>query len=371
MDILNYEQLYDKTDENEHLIMYHFKHGVDYEPDVPLVKGLVIDKNSNSIICNTSIYSNEYDVELDKDTIPDIDWPSAVILTAEEGCLLRVYCHNNEWYISTHRKFDASTSRWGCKYSFKSLFVWALQEYLDMDEHFDINLHFFDKLDKDLVYTFLLRNNNTNRIVCDSPSYNEAKLYFSGYYHKDSTIPLFTHYDKQHPLYNVPFITLHKFLNRDEVLNYVNKMSYKHHQGLLVFSNTGDKLVVFKILCPMYFKLKHVRDNCSDLIFRYAQLRLNQDDSHDLKLLFPSFSHDFMAFENTLNKLSYHIATQYINRFVKKQYAAVTPLQYKITKKLREWYLQNPVTNRVTSLVVSQFINNESPVYVYKLVNEI
>lgn len=368
---MDYSQLYEKTDENDQLVMYHFKRNVEYEPDVPLVKGIVVNKSDNSVVCSTSFHSNEYDVDVvsEDNDIPNINWDNSIIMNAEEGCLIRVYFYNDLWYVSTHRKLDANTSCWGCKYSFRTLFDWALMEYFGES---NIQTDFFDKLDKTLVYTFLLRNNHSNRIVCNAPSEDEPLIYFTGYYTNTSKLPSFVLKDTQSPVFEIPFIKLHcDFSSKKELLDYVKMMSYKKHQGVLVFNcENNDKLSVFKILCPFYSKFKNIRDNCSDLVFRYAHLRMDKNNVEDLRMLFPSYSHDFAMFENALTKISFYIANQYINRYVKKQYAMVTPLQYKITKKLREWYFQNPIENRVNSLVVSNFINKESPVYVYKLVNE-
>lgn len=351
--------------------MYHFKYDEEYTNSK--LKGIVIDKDTQTVVCTTSVHTVEYDVT-NIDDIPyinDIDWKNSLVMVSEEGCFLRVYNHNDNWYISTHRKLDADNSKWGSKYSFKTLFLHALDDLI-YDENepkiSNIDEDFFDKLDKNYVYTFLLRNNISNRIVCNSPVKNEPKLYFTGVY------PLGDRHDyvpKFIPLnINIPAVEIVPCKDIEELKNFVNKMSNKRHQGVIVFSKVDGITTVFKIMCKDYLELKEIRNNCPNLIYRYAQIRDDLSMRNKILDLFPQFSYDFFNFENIVNKIAQHICNQYILRYVKKQHAEVTSLQYKITKKLRKWYLENHYQNRVNPEVVSKFIEEESYSYIYKLVVE-
>lgn len=349
-----------KVDEDEFLDMYHFQDGTE---TFNAPKGIVFDKQGQ-VVCHTSVYTYEYSLS-DFDEIAslkDVDWTNSVILTAEEGTLLRVFYHNSKWYVSTHKKLDSYTSRWGCKYSFRTLFNHALEESLDST---DLDTEFFDKLDKTQVYTFLLRNNTSNRIVCDSPAQSEPKVYFTGMYSKNqdtTSIPI-----ANMSGWTLPIISVeqHYLKSREQVMDVVSSMDYHKVQGLLVFTPNQ----VFKIMCDKYLQVKKVRDNCSNMLFRYVQLRqTDREMCNTLVHMFPTYSMDFSQFESTLQKVAYYISVQYLNRYVRKRYASVTPLQYKITKKLREWYVQDPVNNRITPQVTLDFINQENFVYIYKLV---
>jgi hypothetical protein len=364
-------QLYDKVDENDDLELYHFNYDYDYGDANLKLKGIVIDKHTKEVVCSTSLHTIEYDVE-NLEYIPnikEIDWQKSTVILSHEGCFLRVFNHNGVWYISTHRKLDADNSRWGSKHSFKILFISALMD--NYGENFDIDVDFFDKLDKNLIYTFLLRNDQTNRIVCNAPSKNESKIYFTGTFEKGNNhnyIPILS--DDDDTFLNIKVSHTIPVKNVTDITQFVGNQSYKHHQGIIVFTQLGDKTQIFKIMCPKYLEYKEIRNNCSNLLYRYAQLRCNDASREKIIELFPYFSYDFFQFENTLSKIAIYITNQYINRFLKKQYAAVTPLQYKITKKLREWYLQSPSQNYINPEVVLQFINRESSLYVYKLVTE-
>lgn len=368
---------FQKVDENDTLEMYHFKHDVDYPDANSKLKGIVVDKASQEVVCSTSMHTVEYDVD-QVDKIPgieNIDWDATTIMVSEEGCFLRVYHHNDAWYISTHRKLDADESKWGSRYSFKTLFIHALVDAMYSDEKddervFDLENDFLNKLDKNYIYTFLIRNNSSNRIVCQAPLRDEPKLYFSGVYpmgDEHDYIPKFT---PPLSVQGVPTAQLLSCKNVDELKAAVNAMSIQRHQGVIVFSKVGGVTNVFKVMCRDYLALKDVRNNCSNLMFRYAQVRGDEQMRNKMIALFNQFSYDFYNFENTVYKIALHICNQYVNRYVRKQYAAVTPLQYKVTKKVREWYLQNPNEHRVGVDTVLSFINTEQPIYIYKLVVE-
>lgn len=367
--------LYDKVDENEDLELYHFNYDYEYGDSNLKLKGVVVDKSTKEIVCTTSVHNIEYDIQNISyvPNITEIDWMKSLVMISHEGCFLRVFYHNGKWYISTHRKLDANNSRWGTKYSFKNLFVNALKEYYDESPQFDIDIDFFNQLNTDMVYTFLLRNNQSNRIVCNAPSTNDAKIYYTGLFPKGVNHDYIPQLESEFEPECLKHINISQKIpveKMSDVVRFVNNQSYKYHQGVIVFYNDGKNTHIFKLMCPKYLEYKEIRNNCSNLIYRYAQLRKDNVNKEKIIELFPQFSYDFFQFENTLNKIANHISGQYINRYLKKQYAAVTPLQYKITKKLREWYLEAPHKNYINPEVVYNFINNESPLYVYKLVSE-
>ena len=345
-----------KVDEDECLDMYHYEEG---NETASAPKGVVTDKKGD-VICHTSVYTYEYDMT---ETPQNVDWNKAIVLTAEEGTLIRVFYYN-KWYVSTHKKLDSNMSRWGCKYSFRTLFNYAVEDSLKTTE---LDTEFFDKLDKTKVYTFLLRNNASNRIVCDSPSNPEPKIYFTGMYDTKGDVDMSKIPIPSMEGWNLPIrsVEQHSPQSREEFMEILASLDFHKVQGLVVFTHD----IVFKVMCEKYLNVRKIRDNCSNMVFRYAQLRQTDPEMcNTLVSMFPTYSMDFSQFENTLQKAAYYISVQYINRYVKKKYASVTPLQYKITKKLREWYVTDPVNNRVTPALTLDFINKENYIYIYKLV---
>ncbi len=364
-------------------------------------KGLVLEDHER-VLFHTSVWTREMDIgNFDLETEqPDFDYSKSVIVTSEEGTLLRVYHHDGSWRVSTHRKLNANHSRWGCRYNFYVLFMHAIekcfananapqnQHLLETDstppypyqQHPDLDKLLFDKLDQDYVYTFLLRNNDQNRLVCRAPRVNEPFILFSGRYPKYpfpdidmqtvvlSKLPIPIPQFEGWSIPEIPTITRHddNVHNHTDLKNIVNSMSPTMHQGVIVFHPDG----VFKVMVARYADQRKLRNNCPNLVLRYAQIRKTQDMCKQFKELFMNFQSDFTRFENTLFNVAHFISSQYINRYVRKEYAAVSSLQYRIIKKLRQWYLIDPLNHRVTPTIAREFLESETPMYLYKLVDE-
>ena len=75
------------------------------------------------------------------------DFENTKFYNSYEGCLIRVFNHDDKWYISTHKKLDANHSRWASRKSYGELF----HESVDWDE-------VLKKLDPSRGYLFLLEN---------------------------------------------------------------------------------------------------------------------------------------------------------------------------------------------------------------------
>ena len=153
---------------------------------------------NDEVLYQTYGYTHEFtadNVEAIKKTMDFNN--SFVIQDAHEGSLLRVFCVNDSWYITTHRKLDAFRSKWASRQSFGAQFVESLVSIYNNDETFKeklnnisdedianvrvftlksaehdknpVLLKFLHTLDKSKCYCFLVRNTSENRIVCQSP----------------------------------------------------------------------------------------------------------------------------------------------------------------------------------------------------------
>ena len=104
------------TDSDSELAM--FSYTVCNENDTYMIKkcrGLIF--NNNTLIVPSFGWTAEY-TEDDKDKISTIlenGVDGIRVFDSHEGCLLRVYNFKDKWYISTHRRLDAFTSRWSSK----------------------------------------------------------------------------------------------------------------------------------------------------------------------------------------------------------------------------------------------------------------
>lgn len=353
-------------------------------------KGIVLDMSNPGVaVCHTSVYTPEYTTS----SIPDsVDWSSSVVVTSEEGTLLRVFHHGSKWYVSTHKKLDSAESRWGSKYSFRTLFDAAVKEQIALSSPtltmacaIDLDDAFYSRLDKALVYTFLLRTNEYSRVVCDAPrgGADDPKVLFAGMYRANIPIPIpdpesgvidletiipFPDMDAPPEVAFIPSIQRHSPQTTQDVVEIVSNTDYRKSQGVVVFTRSG----AFRVVCKEYAELRTVRDNQPNILFRYAQVRI-ADPATCAKLVgMFAVPHgtDFSWFEDTIRAITRYTFIQYVRRYFRREYAAVPPPMYVVTKQVREWHMANPFANIVTPRVVMDTINAQAPETVMRMVRE-
>ena len=95
------------------------------------------------------------------------DFTDYKFFESHEGALIRVFNYNDKWFTSTHRKLDAFRSKWSCRESFGTIFKRALGAVLNIDDDNNdggILNKFYNTLDKDKQYYFIVSNTDDNRI---------------------------------------------------------------------------------------------------------------------------------------------------------------------------------------------------------------
>lgn len=138
------------VDEVDSLVLLHY---VKISRGIQHVRGIIVDFETGDVVCQSFPFTKEYTPTDER--LRYYDFRKALYTLAYEGTILRVYydCSASKWRISTHRKINASESRWAGD-SFEENFkkLWG-------DRSFD------DILDKNYCYSFLLSDPG-NRIVC-------------------------------------------------------------------------------------------------------------------------------------------------------------------------------------------------------------
>ena len=151
------------SSQEENLRIYSYKQCNNQSPEeVKKCRGVVF--YGETPLFRSLGYTPEYTEE--EVSILDLSFDESTFYRSEEGTLLRLFFHNGKWYLSTHRKLDASKSRWGGGAPFGEIFLKGLQNTFGQD----CDLPFFtQKLDTQNVYLFLIRSTKDNRMVCKAP----------------------------------------------------------------------------------------------------------------------------------------------------------------------------------------------------------
>ena len=383
--------LVEKRSDDGTLSMYHHAPG-SVAPGAP--KGLILDPlRPDVIVCHTSVYTPDYTPSTfpnDESSVGDIDWSSALVMTAHEGTIIRVFWYSTsesigKWYVTTHNRLDSSDSRWGCPYSFKTLFHYAIKDHLGglAQPGFDLNAAFYEKLNKTYVHTFMLRTNSLSRIVCDAPTGTVPKIYFAGVYPKDIPIPfekdgVEIDLDAVMPIPDMDSsdwwlgddatrltpVQTHHPKTKSEAMELVLQSDYHTSQGIVVFTAGG----VYRVLSDAYADLRTVRGNNPNMLLRYAQLRKAEPDvcKRLVDLFGESHGTEFSQFEDRLMHIATYIAQQYNRRYVDKAFASVTPTMYIITRKLHDAF----GISTVTAMDAWDMLNQQDATYLLHLVSD-
>jgi len=329
-------------------------------------RGVVIDKESKNEIFLSFGYTDQF-VETEKDEIQNAlgnleDWNFYYSL---EATLIRVAHHEGQWYIMTHKKLDAFKSRWSCRDTFGDLFETMLSKMLEIPKSENPLQKLYDELDLNKVYCFLLKSNFENRIVCQY-NYKQERIVYLGCFDKGDVVKLDT---------NVPDKKIFELFARpvqvyatdlQDLIKKVNDISYFDYQGIVAAHKVINKQI--KIFNSEYYKFFELRGNNPNLRFRYLELRNDPEKLKMLYFLYPKSADIFDQYEDTLHKISRMIYHFYVNRYIKNQFITLPKEEFLIMKKCHDWYLTDRQKNRIFSKRVMEFLMEEPPLNLYKMI---
>ena len=252
-------------DQEDSLVLVHY---LEPSQKVSHVRGIIVDIDKGLVVCQSFPFTKEF---LPNDPrLKFYDFTNAAMTLAYEGTILRVYYAAGKWRISTHRKIDASKSRWSgepFEDSFRTL--WGSTDY-------DTGM------DKKYCYAFLLADPE-NRIVCEI---TEPILYHVGTFLQPckGVKPVFSNMmylnGELNPAcaVNNENVTLPEKMEatKEELCAYLTVNNYafvKKATGVLVTTVSGK---VFKVIPPCYVHLRNLRGN--DPSFERRLVYLWRDD---------------------------------------------------------------------------------------------
>ena len=349
--------LVDSDNKNNLSMFCYIKCNDDDNDLVKNCRGVVF--SDDNLVMKAFPYTPEFvnkDLEKINATIDNFsDWN---FFEAHEGTLLRVFCFNDVWFVSTHRKLDAFRSKWASKTSFGVSFVQSLLSEEETNKNFkkslpiegnDILERFYTTLDKKYQYMFLVRSTSNNRIVCNAP--DRPTLY-----HVGTFVDNVLQFDID---INIPTPTKLKITNIDELVRYVKSVSYKKLQG--VIGMTSDNRHI-KVMNDDYKELFWVRGNEPSIKFRYLQVRNKERKLINMLLyLYPEMRKTFDEYENILYDIARSIYRAYVQRFIKKRYVTVPKEEFVVIRECHSWHLDNRMTNRISLNKVVDVLNTQTP----------
>ena len=376
-------------DSNGTYYVYHFINCDEKsDPEHIQTRGVIrfsADHNPNNgvVVCKTFDFTPEFfssqkdDIIVHINNLVGVRCDTLNFYDAEESTLIRLWHHNNKWRISTHKRFNAYESYWSSSTSHGELFEQAiiyqakngsLKDEFKTENDNEILDVYYNLLDTNKIYTFSVRTNENNRIVCvpeDHPT-----IYFAGEF-DSKTFNLLTT--------NTSFISRpasHSFQQMIEVFEYLSNLDQFKKQGLMVyhFNSNNNTSAVIKLTSEKYRQYADVRNNVMSLTTRYYQIRKNADVLTKFLVLYPYMNNLIDMIENVLTIIINNILSKYMARFVRRNadgtrdFVTLPPEQWYVAKQLHELYLQDNQRYRISQQLVRNFIDNMEPQYVENLV---
>lgn len=298
-----------------------------------------------------------------------------------EGTLLRVYyvkkpagepgtSAEGKWFISTHRKLDASKSRWGSAKSFKQLFVQGVMHDLLLNTELDQKLNITDEscdfftefcsvLDKDKQYAFLLRSTE-NRIVSHT-GMMEPHVYHVGTF-KDGLLIKDTDLGITQPQEL-------KFVHSSELIDYVDASDPMCVQGVIGIDTENDRQI--KVYSREYANLRDLRGNQPNLYVRYFELHNDSERTMAFLRLYPNLKEWSKTAENRFERIASLIHKAYMQRYIHKEYVSLPQKLFNVMKKCHDWHCSNPAENKVFLQVVREKLGEESAFDLWNIISEL
>jgi DNA-binding Lrp family transcriptional regulator len=364
------------SDSDDTFVLEHYKE-CDENSDVIVkeCRGIIKLKSTGEVICKTFPFTPEILFGSDKmqSSVESMCENGAKFYPSYEGTVLRVWCQEDKWYISTHRKLDANKSRWGSNLTFQKRFVNALLQLNTSSENFanyfkectedNIFEKYTSYLDKDYIYTYLIRTSNDTRIVC---SYENEDLFYVGAFKKGSFDFIFPEvFNVVVPI--IPNINIDSFADfitriKDNAAEVCNNW---RTQGIIAIDKKGNSV---KYMNPEYVKWYKVRGNEPILVQAYIN-KVKSGNVQDINNFMFLYQHnqEFREYELIMHDVKRNILNNYIRRYIHKKIVAAPPEQHKVLVHLYNLYLKNRQSNVLNHQWIDEQVNRLPTVEIYNL----
>jgi hypothetical protein len=333
-------------------------------------RGVVM--NGDHVVMKAFPYTDEVSTEYDLDTwfAENGGFDNSRFFRSYEGALIRMFCYNGKWFVTTHRKLNAFKSKWGSRESYGAIFKKALRKQINTNQklrdsmstsHESFFDNFVDILDPNKQYTFLVRNTNDNRLVCcgsDIPDLYHVGTFSSGVIDLDDDINVF----KPEEL---------RVTDVNNLIDIVNASDPQDNPGIIIFSANHKQL---KVSSRLYLDMIHVRGNQPSVRYRYLQIRQNQQYNGMLRTMYPDLVDSFDLYEDLLEMAVNDIHNAYMARFIHREHVRVSQAEYAVVRTAHTWYKEGREIGekrRVTKQVISDILNEQTPMTLNAIIKKI
>jgi hypothetical protein len=196
---------------------------------------------------------------------------------AEDGTVIRLFFHRNEWRIATNKCFDAFEATWGSAFSFGKLFT---------DFAYDkIN---YDMLRRDMTYIFIFKHPLCRHVVyCTHPQIVHVDT-INNITERSSPFRLVNIEKSKVCGLDLKQITSH-IQTVNQLVEYANNHNKNVKKGPLIYRGLVLKFGFESFLLDFsrFTQLESIRGNNPNIGERYKQV--SDEDRQCLRLVYPEF----------------------------------------------------------------------------------
>lgn len=315
------------------------------------IRGVIFE--NDKLVHRGFPYSEDVDVN-DEDSVSSLLSRNFRACLSHEGTVLRMIYFGGQWNMTTHRRLDATKSKWGSSESFGNIFKNAIKVYFKSYDDFLLNL------DREKHYHFLLKSTEETRIVVYPQPLEPVILTAITCAKTFDLLPL-------EPVGDIPIAKTLFFETVTDVKNYVLNCDPFVCQGIIFFSKDMQESV--RIANPDYLKYVSVRDNISSLHVCYACNRLKEEKELFFKL-YASGESIGKAFEEKLQVIAKDLHRLYISRYVHKKQFRLSQQRHAVLNAIHSYYLKTvkPKNKGIYFEDVLHVLNNQKPIFLHRLV---
>jgi hypothetical protein len=342
-------------DQNDHLRLYGYYSCTNDDPiEKKQSRGLITDLD-DQVIFRSLPYTDEFIA--DDPVIPDLNLEEWDVYPSIEGTLLRMFCHQKKWYLSTNKKLDAFQSFWSSETSFGEKFYNTI-----LSQNIDIGA-FEASLNPSLIHIFLLSTTQDNRIVC-RPQPDVPRIVWVCSLDKDGR-------SQPNPLLETMFPKPAKLSisTVPRLIEETQELDPYRYQGLILFHQRENRQI--KILNPVYSRLSKIRNNCPNLLLRYLQVRIDPEKKKDFLDLYPEGGEYFDSYEKHIERIVQKIHASYVSKFIRHVNVLLPRHEYQILKECHDHYHKDRINNKIYPETVKQIVDTMEPRFLFRVLRDI
>ena len=290
------EQFAISVKETDDLLMLNYNQ-IDSPKTHPIVqecRSLILEAGTLKVVSRSFDRFFNYGEALN--VMPEIDWNRAVAYEKVDGSLIKIYCHNGHWYISTNGMVYGDSDCMGYGVTFKEL-VWKALICKD-DKDFQMKCNMF--LSEGFTYIMELTSVE-NRVVKRYEGYKlhflACRSNFSGNYIESEKI--------QALAFGANEIKEYRFDTPEDCLRTARELK-DLDEGYVVYQ---DGVPIAKIKSPAYVAVHHIRGEGLNAKRIMQLVLVNEQDEYIS--YFPEDAEVFKPYVLAKSLLDHHMVSVY------------------------------------------------------------